>query len=70
MKVQNEASLTVPPAGQTEEWKALKHPVSRQQMGIMQSGKHMGVWGEMGDGAGKRVMKCVMCTDNDKEGSG
>jgi hypothetical protein len=24
----------------------------------------------VGDGAGKRVMKCVMCTDNDKEGSG
>jgi hypothetical protein len=30
-KVQSEAISTIPPEGQTEEWKALK-PVSRQQM--------------------------------------
>jgi hypothetical protein len=26
--------------------------------------------GEVGDGAGKRGMKCEMCTEHDKEGSG
>jgi hypothetical protein len=26
--------------------------------------------GKVGDEAGKRVMKCEMCTENDKEGSG
>jgi hypothetical protein len=31
LEVQNEAIPTVPPEGQTEEWKALK-PLSRQQM--------------------------------------
>jgi hypothetical protein len=25
---------------------------------------------KVGDGAGKRVVKCEMCTENDKEGSG
>jgi hypothetical protein len=24
----------------------------------------------VGDGVGKKVMKCEMCTENDKEGSG
>jgi hypothetical protein len=38
--------------------------------GTMQSGKHMGVWGEVGDGTGKRVMECEMCTEHDKEGRG
>jgi hypothetical protein len=26
--------------------------------------------GEVRDGAGKRVMECEMCTENDKEGGG
>jgi hypothetical protein len=41
------------------------------KMGSTQSGKHMGIWGgEVGDGAGKRVMECEMCTENDNEGRG
>jgi hypothetical protein len=30
----------------------------------------VGIWGEVRDGAGKRVMECEMCTENNKEGSG
>jgi hypothetical protein len=40
------------------------------KLGTTQSGKHMGTRGGMGDGAGQLVMKCEMCTKNDKEGSG
>jgi hypothetical protein len=40
-------------------------------MGKTQAGKHMRIGGELlGDGAGKRVVKCEMCTATDKEGSG
>jgi hypothetical protein len=39
-------------------------------MGTTQSGKLMGIWEEVGDGAGKRVMEGEMCTENDKEGRG
>jgi hypothetical protein len=28
----------------------------------------MGIWGKVGDGAGKREMECKMCTESDKEG--
>jgi hypothetical protein len=48
------------------------NPVSRQQMcqhahmGTAQSGKHMGIGGELEYGAGKRVMECEMCTENDE----
>jgi hypothetical protein len=40
------------------------------KIGTPWSGKHMGMWGEVADGAGKRVMKCEICTEIDKEGSG
>jgi hypothetical protein len=56
LKVQNEAIPTVPPKGQTEEWKALKRSAkaaSGTNMDTMQSGKHMGFRGGNGDGAGK-----------------
>jgi hypothetical protein len=32
--------------------------------------KAYGSYGVQWDAAGKRVMKCEMCTENDKEGSG
>jgi hypothetical protein len=73
----------VPPEGQTGQWKALKARVKaahvpkwaqRSQVyhnavryayvSIRESG------GEVEDGAGKRVMECEMCTENDKEGRG
>jgi hypothetical protein len=68
-KEQNEAFPTVLPAGQTDKWKALKPRVKavnvpkweqRSQESIWESG-----W-EVRDGAGKRVMKCEMCTENGK----
>jgi hypothetical protein len=71
-KEQNEAFPTVPPAGQTDMWKALKSRVKaeivpqwaqRSQESIRESG-----W-EVRDGAGKRAMECEMCTEND-EGRG
>jgi hypothetical protein len=72
-KVQNEAFQTVPRAGQTDKWKTLKPRVKavnvpkwaqNSQESILESG------GEVRDGAGKRVLKCEMCTENDKEGRG
>jgi hypothetical protein len=76
-KEQNEAFPTVPPSGQTDKWKALKPHVidtvktvhvpkwaQRSQEGIWEYG------GRVRDGAGKRVMDCEMCTENDKEGRG
>jgi hypothetical protein len=68
-KVQNEVVPTVTPIGQNEEWKPLK--LSTKQ--IWQRNKESITWElvcTMGDGAGKRVMKCEMCTQHDKEGSG
>jgi hypothetical protein len=75
-KEQNEAFPTVPPAGQTDKWKAFKPRVidtvkaknvpkwaQRSQESIWKSG------GEVRDGAEKPVMECEMCTDND-EGRG
>jgi hypothetical protein len=72
--VQNEAIPTVTPEGQTEKGKALTPRVKaangpakwakRSQESIWESG------GEAGDGAGKRVVECEMCTENDKEGRG
>jgi hypothetical protein len=72
-KEQNEAFPTVPPTGFTDKWKALKPRVKaehvpkwaqRSQESILESG-----W-EVRDGAGKRVMECEMCTENDEEGRG
>jgi hypothetical protein len=60
------------PAGHTDKWKALKPRVkavnvpkwAQCQESIWESG------GEVRDGAGKRVIECEMCTENDKEGRG
>jgi hypothetical protein len=63
----------VPPAGQTDKWKALKPHVKavnvpkwaqRSQESIWESG------GEVRDGAGKRVMECEMCTEKRQGGKG
>jgi hypothetical protein len=62
----------VPPEGQTEKWKALKPRVgaANELKRAQRSQESMWeLWGEVGDGAGKRVMKCEKCTEND-EGSG
>jgi hypothetical protein len=74
-KVQNVAipAAGAPPEGPPEKWKAIKPRfkaanvpkwAQRSQDSIWES------WGEVGDGAGKRVMECEMCTENDKEGRG
>jgi hypothetical protein len=72
-KEQNEAFPTVPPAGQTDKWKARKPRVKavnvpkwaqHSQESMRESG------GEERDGAGKRVMECEMCTENDKKWRG
>jgi hypothetical protein len=72
-KVQNEATPTVPPEGQTEEWMALKPSVKAASVHKWALSSQESIWesggGEVGDGAGKQVMKCEMCTEND-EGSG
>jgi hypothetical protein len=63
----------VPPAVQTDKWKALKPHVKavnvpkwaqRSQESICESG------GEVRDGAGKRVMECEMCTEKRQGGKG
>jgi hypothetical protein len=65
-KVQHEAIPTVPSEGQADKCKALKPRnkaanvpkwAQRSQESICESG------GEVGDGAGKRVMECEMCTE-------
>jgi hypothetical protein len=45
-------------AGNVPTW------AQRSQESIWESGR------EVRDGAGKRVMECEMCTENDKEGRG
>jgi hypothetical protein len=63
---------TVLPEGQTEEWKAFKLSVKAANVPKWAQGVQDSIWelrGTMGDAAGKRVMKCEMCTEND-EGSG
>jgi hypothetical protein len=68
--VQNKAIPTVSPEVQTEELKALGVKAAnlpkwaRTQKGTRE------LEGAMGDGAGKREMKCDMCTENDEEGNG
>jgi hypothetical protein len=72
-KVQNEAIPTVPLDGQTEEWKALKLGVEAANGPKWAQRNQGSIWelgGGVGDGAGKRVMKCEMCTENDKVGRG
>jgi hypothetical protein len=68
-KEQNEAFSTVPPAGQMDKWKALKPRVTAENVPKWAQRSQESIW-EVRDGAGKRVMECEMCTENDKEGRG
>jgi hypothetical protein len=70
-KEQNEAFPTVLPAGQTDKWKALKPRVEAVNVPKWAQGSQESIWEsgwEVRDGAGKRVMECEMCTENDKDG--
>jgi hypothetical protein len=72
-KEYNEAFPTVPPAGQTDKWKALKPRAKATNVPKWTQCSQESMWesgGEVRDGAGKRVMECEMCTGNDKEGRG
>jgi hypothetical protein len=72
-KIQNEAIPTIPPEGQTEKWKALKPCVKAANVPKRAQHSQESIWesgGEVGDGAGKRVMTCEMCTEIGKEGRG
>jgi hypothetical protein len=53
----------------TQEGKALKLKAANVPKWAQQSQENTGLGGEMGDGAGKRVMKCEVCTEIEKEGS-
>jgi hypothetical protein len=73
-KVQNQSIPTVLLEGQTEVWKALKLSVKAENVPkwarcSQESFWQLGGTGTMGDGAGKQVMTCEVCTENDKEGS-
>jgi hypothetical protein len=71
-KIQNKVIRTVPPEGQTDKWKALKPHVKAANVPKWAQRSQEGIWefgGEMGDGAGNRVMKCEIWTENE-EGSG
>jgi hypothetical protein len=60
-KVQNEAIPTVPPEGQTEGWKAFKPHAKAANVPQWAQRSRESIWelrGEMGDGAGRRVMEC------------
>jgi hypothetical protein len=72
-KEYNEAFPTVPPAGQTDKWKALKPGAKATNVPKWAQCSQENMWesgGEVRDGAGKRLMECEMCTGNDKEGRG
>jgi hypothetical protein len=72
-KEQNEAFPMVPPAEQTDKWKALKPRVKAENVPKWAQHSQESIWEsgwEVRDGAGKRVMECEMCTANDKEGRG
>jgi hypothetical protein len=68
-KGQNEAIPTVPTKEQTEWWKALKPRVKAANVPKWAQRSLESIWesgAEVGDGAGKRVMKCEMCTENSR----
>jgi hypothetical protein len=72
-KEQNEAFPTVPPSGQTDKWKVLKARVKAENVPKWAQPCQESIWEsgwEVRDGAGKRVMECEMCTENDKKGRG
>jgi hypothetical protein len=69
----NETFPTVPPAGQTDKWKVLKARVKAENVPKWAQPSQESMWEsgwEVRDGAGKRVMECEMCTENDKQGRG
>jgi hypothetical protein len=69
----NETFPTVPPAGQTDKWKVLEARVKAENVPKWAQPSQESIWEsgwEVRDGAGKRVMECEMCTENDKEGRG
>jgi hypothetical protein len=73
LKEQNEAFPTVPPSGQTDKWKALKPCVKAENVPKWAQCSQESIWEsgwEVRDGAGKRLIECEMCTENDKEGRG
>jgi hypothetical protein len=62
----------MPPDGQTDKWKALKHRVKAANVPKWAQSSQESIWesgGEVRHGVGKQVMECEMCTEND-EGSG
>jgi hypothetical protein len=62
-KKQNEAFPTVPPAGQTDMWKALKPRVKAENVPKWAQRSQESIWEsgwEARDGAGKRVKECEM----------
>jgi hypothetical protein len=72
-KEQNEGFPTVPPSEKTDKWKALKPRVKAVNVPKWVQPSQENIWEsgwEVRDGAGKRVMECEMCTENDKEGRG
>jgi hypothetical protein len=72
-KEQNEAFPMVPLARQTNKWKALKPRAKAANVPNWAQRSQESRWesgGEVRDGAGKQVMECEMCTENDKEGRG
>jgi hypothetical protein len=71
-KVLNQGDRNCPPEGQTKVWKALKPRAKSESVRSWAQRSQESIWGsvgDVGDGAGKRGMKCEMCTENDKEGS-
>jgi hypothetical protein len=72
-KAQNKAIPTVSPEWQTDKWKALKPCAKAANVPKWAPHSQEGIWesgGEVADGAGKRVMECEMCTEDDKERRG
>jgi hypothetical protein len=72
-KIQNGAIPTEPLGGPTKKWEALKRRVKAANVPKRAQRSQESIWesgGGVGDGAGKRVMECEMCTENDKEGLG
>jgi hypothetical protein len=68
-KVQNEAIPKIPLEGHKEEWKALKPRVKAANEPKWAQRSLESIWeygGGMGVGAGKRVIKWEMCTENDR----
>jgi hypothetical protein len=68
--VPNEAIPTVPPEGQTEEWKALIIKAANVPKWAQHSRESIWELGKNGNGAGKGVMQSEMYIENDNERSG